>query len=30
MRGLKVKNQLCLHNITGSGIEIYPTLTVFK
>jgi len=30
MRGLEVDNQPRPYNITGSGIEIYPTLTVFK
>jgi len=30
MRGLAVDNQPRPYNITDSGIEIYPTLTVFK
>jgi KaiC/GvpD/RAD55 family RecA-like ATPase len=30
MRGLEVDNQPRPYNITGNGIEIYPTLTVFK
>ena len=30
MRGLEVDNQPRPYNITNSGIEVYPTLTVFK
>jgi len=30
MRGLEVDNQPRPYNITTSGIEVYPTLTVFK
>ena len=30
MRGLAVDNQPRPYNITNSGIEVYPTLTVFK
>jgi len=30
MRGLAVDNQPRPYNITSSGIEVYPTLTVFK
>ena len=30
MRGLEVDNQPRPYNITSGGIEIYPTLTVFK
>lgn len=30
MRGLEVDNQPRPYNITSSGIEVYPTLTVFK
>jgi KaiC/GvpD/RAD55 family RecA-like ATPase len=30
MRGLDVDNQPRPYNITGNGIEVYPTLTVFK
>jgi KaiC/GvpD/RAD55 family RecA-like ATPase len=30
MRGLAVDNQPRPYDITGSGIEVYPTLTVFK
>jgi len=30
MRGLQIDNQPRPYNITNSGIEVYPTLTVFK
>ena len=30
MRGLEVDNQPRPYNITNNGIEVYPTLTVFK
>jgi KaiC/GvpD/RAD55 family RecA-like ATPase len=30
MRGLDVDNQPRPYNITGNGIEVYPTLTVFR
>jgi len=30
MRGLAVDNQPRPYNITGNGIEVYPTLTVFR
>ncbi|MBA7714953.1 hypothetical protein ES703_123986 [subsurface metagenome] len=30
MRGLEVDNQPRPYNITNSGIEVYPTLTVFR
>jgi KaiC/GvpD/RAD55 family RecA-like ATPase len=30
MRGLEIDNQPRPYNITSSGIEVYPTLTVFK
>jgi hypothetical protein len=30
MRGLAVDTQPRPYDITGSGIEVYPTLTVFR